>query len=172
MPSDRSLSNVCNAVDRAHRIGQKKPVQVFRFLTEGTVEEKIIERADRKLFLDAAVIQQGRLAEQHSSLEKDELMKMVRFGADQILNTKGGTYTDEDLDALIAKGEERIEKLPQKILDILSGRCIPDPGRNHLQLSDGRHLLASPRNLYEWIPGKAKLEVHQNFEFIALASAL
>ena len=48
--------------------GQKKPVQVFRFITEGTVEEKIIERADRKLFLDAAVIQQGRLAEQVSVL--------------------------------------------------------------------------------------------------------
>lgn len=43
------------AMDRAHRLGQKKPVQVFRFITEGTVEEKIIERAERKLFLDAAV---------------------------------------------------------------------------------------------------------------------
>jgi SWI/SNF-related matrix-associated actin-dependent regulator of chromatin subfamily A member 5 len=72
-----------------NRQGQKKPVQVFRFITEGTVEEKIIERAERKLFLDAAVIQQGRLAEQNSSLEKDELMKMVRFGADQILSGKG-----------------------------------------------------------------------------------
>ena len=54
------------AMDRAHRLGQTKPVQVFRFVSEGTVEEKIIERADRKLFLDAAVIQQGRLAEQNS----------------------------------------------------------------------------------------------------------
>ena len=54
------------AMDRAHRLGQTKPVQVFRFISEGTVEEKIIERADRKLFLDAAVIQQGRLAEQNS----------------------------------------------------------------------------------------------------------
>ena len=103
------------AMDRAHRIGQKKPVQVFRLVTEGTVEEKIIERADRKLFLDAAVIQQGRLAEQNNSLEKDDLMKMVRFGADQILSGKGGTYSDEDIDALIAKGEERTEAMQAKL---------------------------------------------------------
>lgn len=90
-------------------------MQVFRFITEGTVEEKIIERADRKLFLDAAVIQQGRLAEQHSSLEKDELMKMVRFGADQILNLEGGTYSDEDIDALIAKGEEKTNEINEKL---------------------------------------------------------
>lgn len=103
------------AMDRAHRIGAKKPVQVFRFVTEGAIEEKIIERADRKLFLDAAVIQQGRLAEQNSSLEKDELMKMVRFGADEILSGKGGKYTDEDIDALIARGEERTSEMQAKL---------------------------------------------------------
>ena len=45
-------------MDRAHRIGQKKPVRVFRLVTDKTVEEKIVERAERKLFLDAMVIQQ------------------------------------------------------------------------------------------------------------------
>lgn len=79
------------------------------------MEEKIIERADRKLFLDAAVIQQGRLAEQNSSLEKGELMKMVRFGADQILSGTGGTYTDEDIDALIARGEEKTCAMQAKL---------------------------------------------------------
>jgi len=103
------------AMDRAHRIGQTKPVQVFRLVTEGTVEEKIIERADRKLFLDAAVIQQGRLAEQCSAVDRDSLMHMVRFGADQILSGKGGAYTDEDIDALIAKGEERTSQMQAKL---------------------------------------------------------
>ena len=88
---------------------------MFRLVTEGTVEEKIIERADRKLFLDAAVIQQGRLAEQNKTLEKADLMKMVRFGADEILSGKGGTYTDEDIDALIAKGEERTSQMQAKL---------------------------------------------------------
>ncbi|KAL7551496.1 hypothetical protein ACHAWF_014686 [Thalassiosira exigua] len=99
------------AMDRAHRLGQTKPVQVFRFISEGTVEEKIIERADRKLFLDAAVIQQGRLAEQNSKLSKSELMQMVKFGADQIISGKKGAYTDEDIDALIAKGEKRTDDM-------------------------------------------------------------
>ncbi|KAM3712301.1 hypothetical protein ACB098_01G172500 [Castanea mollissima] len=44
------------AQDRAHRIGQKKEVQVFRFCTEYTIEEKVIERAYKKLVLDALVI--------------------------------------------------------------------------------------------------------------------
>ncbi|KAL0348716.1 UNVERIFIED_CONTAM: putative chromatin-remodeling complex ATPase chain [Sesamum angustifolium] len=69
------------AQDRAHRIGQKKEVQVFRFCTEYTIEEKVIERAYKKLALDALVIQQGRLAEQ-KTVNKDELLQMVRFGAE------------------------------------------------------------------------------------------
>lgn len=34
-------------------------------------------------------------------------LQMVRFGADQILSGRGGTFTDEDIDVLIARGEER-----------------------------------------------------------------
>ena len=45
--------------DRSHRIGQTKQVKVFRFITEHTVEERIVERAEMKLRLDTVVIQQG-----------------------------------------------------------------------------------------------------------------
>ena len=36
------------ATDRAHRIGQDKPVFVYKLITEGTVEEKILKLQDRK----------------------------------------------------------------------------------------------------------------------------
>jgi len=48
------------AMDRAQRIGQTKQVYVFRFITENSVEERMLERAAQKLRLDQLVIQQGR----------------------------------------------------------------------------------------------------------------
>ncbi|XP_058078110.1 ISWI chromatin-remodeling complex ATPase CHR11-like isoform X2 [Magnolia sinica] len=102
------------AQDRAHRIGQKKEVQVFRFCTEYTIEEKVIERAYKKLALDALVIQQGRLAEQ-KTVNKDELLQMVRFGAEMVFSSKDSTITDEDIDRIIAKGEEATAELDAKM---------------------------------------------------------
>ncbi|KAL8463107.1 hypothetical protein ACS0TY_033941 [Phlomoides rotata] len=63
------------ALDRARRIGQKKEIQDFRFCTEYTIDEKVIERAYKKLALDVLVIQQGRLAEA-KTVNKDELLQM------------------------------------------------------------------------------------------------
>nr|XP_004508305.1 ISWI chromatin-remodeling complex ATPase CHR11-like isoform X1 [Cicer arietinum] len=102
------------AQDRAHRIGQKKEVQVFRFCTEYTIEEKVIERAYKKLALDALVIQQGRLAEQ-KAVNKDDLLQMVRFGAEMVFSSKDSTITDEDIDRIIAKGEESTAELDAKM---------------------------------------------------------
>ncbi|KAI5081786.1 hypothetical protein GOP47_0001529 [Adiantum capillus-veneris] len=47
------------AEDRCHRIGQTKPVTVYRLVTKGTVDEDIYSIAKRKLTLDAAVLESG-----------------------------------------------------------------------------------------------------------------
>ncbi len=50
------------ATDRAHRIGQDKPVFVYKLITEGTVEEKILALQARKHELAQKVYGKGRAA--------------------------------------------------------------------------------------------------------------
>lgn len=103
------------AQDRAHRIGQKKEVNVYRLVTADSVEEKIIERAQQKLKLDAMVVQQGRLQEKQAKLSKNDMLEMIRFGADQVFRATDSMITDEDIDAILAKGEQRTEEMKQKL---------------------------------------------------------
>ncbi|KDD72906.1 SNF2 family domain-containing protein, partial [Helicosporidium sp. ATCC 50920] len=44
------------AEDRCHRLGQTKPVTVYRLVTEGSVDQNIYDLSQRKLKLDAAVL--------------------------------------------------------------------------------------------------------------------
>uniref|UniRef100_A0A8B9RJ99 SWI/SNF-related matrix-associated actin-dependent regulator of chromatin subfamily A member 5-like n=1 Tax=Astyanax mexicanus TaxID=7994 RepID=A0A8B9RJ99_ASTMX len=111
------------AMDRAHRIGQKKPVRVFRLITENTVEERIVERAEMKLRLDSIVIQQGRLIEQQNKLGKDEMLQMIRHGATHVFASKDSELTEEDISTILERGakktaemNERMEKLGESSL--------------------------------------------------------
>lgn len=45
------------AVDRAHRIGQDKPVMVYRLVSEGTIEEKVMALKEKKAELFERVVE-------------------------------------------------------------------------------------------------------------------
>lgn len=94
--------------------GQKKPVSVYRLVSQNTIEEKIVERAQQKLKLDAMVVQQGRLKEQ-DKVSKDELMAAVRFGADSVFRSEESTITEEDIDVILEKGAAKTKELMSKI---------------------------------------------------------
>ncbi|KAI8063220.1 SNF2 family N-terminal domain-containing protein [Gongronella butleri] len=104
------------AMDRAHRIGQKKQVYVFRFVTENAIEEKVIERAAQKLRLDQLVIQQGRLP-QTKAANKEELLTMIQHGAESIFkegDDDNATAIDADIDEILRRGEEKTSELSSK----------------------------------------------------------
>lgn len=102
------------AMDRAHRIGQKKQVKVFRLITDNTVEERIIDRAEMKLRLDQVVIQQGRLVDSNNKLDKDAMLSMIRSGANYVFSSKESDITDKDIDEILLEGQKRTEKTKEK----------------------------------------------------------
>lgn len=66
------------AADRAHRIGQKKVVQVIRLVTQGTVEEKMYELQQKKKNLIEEVIRPGEGA--LSALSEQEIREILMIG--------------------------------------------------------------------------------------------
>ena len=103
------------AMDRAHRIGQKKQVKVYRFVTENTVDEKIVERAAVKLKLDRMVIQQGRLTDNKANMGKDEMLNVIRHGAKQVFASKDGEMDDRDVDTILQMGEAKTADANKKL---------------------------------------------------------
>ncbi|CAG98894.1 DNA translocase [Kluyveromyces lactis] len=127
------------AMDRAHRIGQKKQVFVYRFVTENAIEEKVIERAAQKLRLDQLVIQQGT-GKKTSALtnNKDDLIDMIQFGARDMLQHGSGNITvDEDIDEILKKGERKTLELNAKYESL---------GLDDLQKFNGM----ADQSAYEW----------------------
>ena len=66
------------ATDRAHRIGQTKKVSVIRFITRGTIEEKIIELQEKKKLLSDNLIE-GKESSMLSSLSEDEIKSLLSY---------------------------------------------------------------------------------------------
>ncbi|KXN66136.1 Smarca5 protein [Conidiobolus coronatus NRRL 28638] len=106
------------AQDRAHRIGQTKQVYVFRFVTENAIEEKVMERAAQKLRLDQLVIQQGRLSQQQKASSKEDLLAMIQHGAQDMFNSTESTVTEDDIDSILRRGEEKTKELTSKYSQI------------------------------------------------------
>jgi len=71
---DWNPANDSQAQDRAYRIGQTKPVTVYRLISKGTIEEKILERQVVKQNIADEII--GADVEGFKELTKEELLAL------------------------------------------------------------------------------------------------
>jgi len=69
------------ASDRAYRIGQERPVTVYRLIAAGTIEEKIIRLHQNKRSLADALLQN---ADMYAQISADDVIKLLRESVDAI----------------------------------------------------------------------------------------
>ncbi|XP_010558220.1 PREDICTED: ATP-dependent DNA helicase DDM1 isoform X2 [Tarenaya hassleriana] len=98
------------AMDRCHRIGQTKPVHVYRLATAQSVEGRILKRAFSKLKLEHVVIAKGqfhqeRAAKSSALVEEEDIMALLRDDEteeDKLIQRDIG---DEDLERLLDRSD-------------------------------------------------------------------
>ncbi|PYH48421.1 putative SNF2 family helicase/ATPase PasG [Aspergillus saccharolyticus JOP 1030-1] len=118
--SDWNPQQDLQAQDRAHRIGQTKPVIVYRLATKGTVEQTLLEKADSKRRLERLVIQKGKFRSLLDAPDKNTAAALTQSEIDDLRKALGedeyerfdlgadesAILSQEDLDVLTDRGEE------------------------------------------------------------------
>ncbi|KAG5241261.1 hypothetical protein OIU76_024452 [Salix suchowensis] len=99
------------AMDRCHRIGQTKPVHVYRLATAQSIEGRILKRAFSKLKLEHVVIGKGQFhLEQTKSkgtdvMEEEDILALLRdeeTAEDKLIQTD---ISDEDLEKILDRSD-------------------------------------------------------------------
>ncbi|XP_066591256.1 chromodomain-helicase-DNA-binding protein 1 isoform X2 [Prorops nasuta] len=120
--SDWNPQNDLQAQARAHRIGQKNQVNIYRLVTKNSVEEEIVERAKQKMVLDHLVIQRmdttGRTVldkknagTNNNPFNKEDLNAILKFGAEELFKDEedGDEEPTCDIDEILRRAETRDE---------------------------------------------------------------
>lgn len=108
------------AQDRVHRIGQTKPVLIYRFVAAKTVEAKILERATAKRRLEKLVISKGKFKspvaaanakknQENTVREMAEILASEDGEQVQIVAQGDKVISDQDLEKLLDRSPSVFE---------------------------------------------------------------
>jgi ATP-dependent DNA helicase len=113
--SDWNPQQDLQAQDRAHRIGQTRPVIVYRLATRGTVETSLLAKADGKRRLEKLVIRKGRFrsllgrdggaADADADADMRELARLLEVGDGERFVARDGVLTEAELAVLTDRSD-------------------------------------------------------------------
>lgn len=91
--SDWNPAMDAQAQDRAHRIGQTRDVHIYRLISEHTIEENMLKKANEKRQLDNVVIQEGQF-----TMDQLKRADWRDWLDDDMTRIVGGATEDKDID--------------------------------------------------------------------------
>lgn len=92
------------AIARCHRIGQTKTVHIYRLITAGSIEERIVQRAQKKLFLDS-MINRGGTANAIAMDEHNQIDNMENNALNKISDENSDGELNENCDISVNSDE-------------------------------------------------------------------
>eukprot|EP01104_Vermistella_antarctica_P019859 TRINITY_DN807_c0_g1_i1.p1 TRINITY_DN807_c0_g1~~TRINITY_DN807_c0_g1_i1.p1 ORF type:complete len:1492 (-),score=489.09 TRINITY_DN807_c0_g1_i1:45-4520(-) len=93
------------AQDRAHRIGQKNSVSVFRLISVNSVEEHILKRANFKLALGNKIIEAGKFNSASTADERRSFLEQLLQDEDDGSDASDAP-SDKQLNRMLARTDE------------------------------------------------------------------
>lgn len=125
--SDWNPQSDFQAIDRVHRIGQKKQVHIFRLITENTIDQRIVQRAEIKQRLDKIVIHHGN--KQTKDEPKGNLIEDIKSGMKEMMSKDANKHeADYDLEKILkdsaVKAAAEKMKLDKMTLEDISGTSV------------------------------------------------
>ena len=114
--SDWNPQNDLQAIARAHRIGQKHEVQVYRLITRKTYEQQMFDRASKKLGMEHAVFQKGafhqeqeegaclQLGTREIKPTSQEIEKLLKYGAYAFMEDDAGNFDEMNIEEVLRQG--------------------------------------------------------------------
>ncbi|MFS7933601.1 putative DNA helicase [Helianthus anomalus] len=117
------------AMDRCHRIGQTKPVHVYRLATALSFEGRMLKRAFSKLRLEHVVIGKGQFPQEriknNEVLDEEDMLALLRDDDNPEDKVVQNDISDEDLEKvldrsdLIASGPAKMDGKPNYVTSTL-----------------------------------------------------
>merc|ERR1712106_745214 len=107
--SDWNPHQDLQAMDRAHRIGQKNEVRVLRLMTVNSVEERILAAARYKLNTDEKGIQAGKFDQKSTGSERQQLLQSILNDEEDDDDEENEVPDDDVVNQMISRSEEEFE---------------------------------------------------------------